>query len=66
MKNDITDMSGENKQICLRCNKEPALRDGSDDGCYYCKNCIEARKKIDKEVIEMNRMKEEREKSNGK
>ena len=38
----------DNKQACLRCNRRPALSDGSDEGTYYCKECIIIRNKIDK------------------
>lgn len=36
------------EQTCLRCNKKPALKDGSDEGEYYCNECIIARNKVDK------------------
>jgi late competence protein required for DNA uptake (superfamily II DNA/RNA helicase) len=42
------DFTDENKQQCLRCGKKPASKDGSDDGEFYCKECIEIRNRIDK------------------
>jgi hypothetical protein len=30
----------EVKQLCLRCGKVPALKEGSDEGEYYCAKCI--------------------------
>ena len=52
------DFGGE--QICLRCNKRPALKDGSDEGEYYCKECIETRKEVDAINFKENKIKEEK------
>ena len=41
------DMEFTGKQVCLRCNKVPALKDGSDEGEYYCQSCIDYRKEVD-------------------
>lgn len=46
------------EQTCLRCNKNPALKDGSDEGEYHCKECIEIRERIERETIEKNKGKE--------
>jgi hypothetical protein len=35
---------GWDKQLCLRCFKKYALRDGTDEGDYYCEECIKIRK----------------------
>jgi hypothetical protein len=43
---------GSMQQICLRCSKNPALKDGTDEGEYYCKPCIEERNKVIKAVKE--------------
>ena len=39
------------KQQCLRCFKNPALKDGSDDGEFYCQECIIIRNRIDKKPV---------------
>jgi late competence protein required for DNA uptake (superfamily II DNA/RNA helicase) len=49
-------------QICLRCNVKPALNDGSDEGEYYCKECIEIRKTIDENLKKENKNKENNQK----
>ena len=48
MTNDVLDITEGKTQMCLRCNRRPALKDGSDEGEYYCKECIEVRSNIDK------------------
>ena len=48
------DFKDEKEQMCLRCNEFPALKDGSDDGEFYCKGCMEIRKKIEAQTIEEN------------
>ena len=46
------DFGGDDrKQQCLRCYKKPALKDGSDDGEFYCKECIIIRNRIDKKPV---------------
>ena len=46
-------------QLCMRCFKNLALKDGSDEGKYYCKECIDIRKIIeDKEIEEKIREQE--------
>lgn len=51
MEDKKLDISEGKPQMCLRCNKEPALKDGSDEGFYYCKECIEIRARIDKNIV---------------
>jgi hypothetical protein len=57
---------GWNNQLCLRCFKANALRDGTDEGDYYCAECVNARKhfvkKLNKEtenLWEMDRYNED-------